>query len=172
MWSQRCKMMLRAVLDNLGLNYTSIKLGEVEIIGKLSPERQSQLNSDLLLCGLVLLDDHKLILVEKIKILIVEMIDYFDELPILNISSYLSQELHLNYIYLSNLFSENTDMSIQQFIISYKIEKAKELLLYDEYSLKEISYRLHYSSVAHLFNQFKKVTGLSPSQFKNVKYKT
>lgn len=100
------------------------------------------------------------------------MIDYFDELPILNISSYLSQELHLNYIYLSNLFSENTDMSIQQFIISYKIEKAKELLLYDEYSLKEISYRLHYSSVAHLFNQFKKVTGLSPSQFKNVKYKT
>jgi len=172
MWSQRCKMMLRAVLDNLGLNYTSIKLGEVEIIGKLSPERQSQLNSDLLLCGLVLLDDHKLILVEKIKILIVEMIDYFDELPILNISSYLSQELHLNYIYLSNLFSENTDMSIQQFIISYKIEKAKELLLYDEYSLKEISYRLHYSSVAHLSNQFKKVTGLSPSQFKNVKYKT
>ncbi len=121
--------------------------------------------------GLELLDDKKSILIERIKSVIVEMIHYSDEVPKVNYSDYISQKLDYDYTYLSNVFSEVKGTTIQQFIINHKIEKVKELLLYDELNLTEISYRLHYSSVAHLSNQFKKVTGLSPTFFKNLKSK-
>lgn len=121
--------------------------------------------------GLELLDDKKSILIERIKSVIIEMIHYSDEVPKVNYSDYISQKLDYDYTYLSNVFSEVKGTTIQQFIINHKIEKVKELLLYDELNLTEISYRLHYSSVAHLSNQFKKVTGLSPTFFKTLKSK-
>ena len=121
--------------------------------------------------GLELLDDKKSILIERIKSVIIEMIHYSDEVPKVNYSDYISQKLDYDYTYLSNVFSEVKGTTIQQFIINHKIEKVKELLLYDELNLTEISYRLHYSSVAHLSNQFKKVTGLSPTLFKTLKSK-
>ena len=117
------------------------------------------------------MDDKKAMLIEKINNVITEMIHYSDEAPKMNYSDYISEKLKYDYTYLSNLFSEVKGITIQQFIIVHKIERVKELLLYDEMNLTEISYKLHYSSVAHLSNQFKKVTGLSPSQFKNLKDK-
>jgi AraC-like DNA-binding protein len=117
------------------------------------------------------MDDKRAVLIEKIKNVIVEMVHYSDELPKVNYSDYISEKLHHDYTYLSNIFSEVKGITIQQFIIIHKIERAKELLLYDELNLTEISYKLNYSSVAHLSNQFKKVTGLSPSHFKQLKDK-
>ena len=113
----------------------------------------------------------KVILIEKIKDVIIEMIHYSDELPEVNYSEYISEKLQHDYTYLSNSFSEEQGITIQHFIIIHKIEKVKELLLYDELNLTEIFYKLHYSSVAHLSNQFKKITGLSPSFFKKLKQK-
>jgi AraC-like DNA-binding protein len=121
--------------------------------------------------GLELLDDKKAILIEKIKNVIIEMVHYTDELPKMNYSDYISEKLNHDYTYLSNIFSEVKGITIQQYIINHKIERVKELLLYDEMNLTEISYLLNYSSVAHLSNQFKKVTGLSPSFFKQLKQK-
>jgi AraC-like DNA-binding protein len=120
---------------------------------------------------LELLDDKKSILIEKIKSVIVEMIHYSDELPQINFSDYISEKLNFDYTYLSNVFSEVKGITIQHFIIINKIERVKELLLYDELNLTEISYKLQYSSVAHLSNQFKKVTGLSPSFYKQLQQK-
>lgn len=171
MVSLRCKMVVKAMLENLGLHYSTVELGEVEIIGKFPVAKQEQLKSDLLKCGLELMVDKKIILVEKIKKVIVEIIHYSEEIPKINFSDYLSKKLNYDYKYLSNLFSEVKGMSIQHFTILHKIERVKELLVYDELSLKEISYRLHYSSVSHLSNQFKKVTGLTASHFKNMKHK-
>lgn len=127
------------------------------------------LNRSLQKSGLELLDDHKSILIERIKNVIIELIHYSDELPTQNYSDYISEKLKYDYTYLSNIFSEVKGMTIQHFIILNKIERVKELLLYDELNLTEISYKLHYSSVAHLSNQFKKITGLSPSFFKKMK---
>jgi len=121
--------------------------------------------------GLDLLDDKKSILIEKIKTLIIEMIHYSEELPAVNYSDYISEKLGYDYTYLSNIFTEVKGTTIQQFIIIHKIEKVKELLLYDELNLTQIAYKLHYSSVGHLSNQFKKVTGLSPSFYKQTKHK-
>jgi AraC-like DNA-binding protein len=120
---------------------------------------------------LELLDDKRSILIEKIKNVITELIHYSDELPRVNYSDYISEKLGYDYTYLSNIFSEVKGTTIQQFIIINKIERVKELLLYDELNLTEIAYKLHYSSVAHLSNQFKKITGLSPSFFKQLKQK-
>jgi AraC-like DNA-binding protein len=117
------------------------------------------------------LDDKRSILVEKIKNVIIEMIHHSDEAPIVNYSDFISEKLNYDYTYLSNIFSEVKGLTIQQYIIINKIERVKELLLYDELNLTEISYKLHYSSVAHLSNQFKKITGLSPSFFKQLKQK-
>src|SRR4029078_6161347 len=125
----------------------------------------------LLKSGLELLDDKRSILIERIKNVITEMIHYSDELPTQNYSDYISEKLEYDYTYLSNIFSEVKGITIQQFIIIHKIERVKELLLYDELNLTEISYKLHYSSVAHLSNQFKKITGLSPSFYKKLKQK-
>lgn len=171
MVSLRCKMMVKEELTKLGLHAVVIDLGTVEILEDISQQQHDQLKENLLRSGLELLDDNRSILIEKIKALIIEMIHYSDELPRVNYSEYISQKLNYDYTYLSNIFSEVKGITIQQFIIMHKIEKVKELLLYDELNLTQISYKLHYSSVAHLSNQFKKVTGLSPSFYKSLKEK-
>jgi AraC-like DNA-binding protein len=171
MVSQRCKMMVKEELLKLGLHFIIIDLGMVEILEDIDEEKRQLLKQNLLKSGLELLDDHKSILIEKIKAVIVEMIHYSDFVPKENNSQFLAEKLGYNYTYLANTFSEVKGITIQQFIIINKIERVKELLLYDELSLSEIAYKLHYSSVAHLSNQFKKVTGLSPSFFKKLKQK-
>lgn len=171
MVSLRCKMMVKEELKKLGLHYVIVDLGLVEILEDITPVQREQLKENLLKSGLELLDDKKSILIEKIKNVITEMIHYSEELPDVNFSEYISKQLNLDYTYLANTFSEVKGITIQQFIIIHKIERVKELLLYDELNLTEISYKLHYSSVAHLSNQFKKVTGLSPSFYKQLKQK-
>lgn len=171
MVSLRCKMMVKEELKKLGLKFIVVELGMVEILEDITPEQHEQLKINLLKSGLELLDDKKSILIEKIKNVITEMIHYTDELPKVNYSDYISEKLGYDYTYLANTFSEVKGITIQQFIIINKIERVKELLLYDELNLTEISYKLHYSSVAHLSNQFKKVTGLTPSYFKQLKSK-
>ena len=171
MVSLRCKMVVKEELQNLGLNLVSVDLGMVEISGEMTPVQRDQLSANLLRSGLELLDDKKAIMIDKIKNVIIEMVHYADELPNTNYSEYISQKLGYDYTYLSNVFSEVKGITIQQFIILHKIEKVKELLLYDELTLTEISYKLQYSSVAHLSNQFKKITGLSPSFYKQLKQK-
>ena len=171
MVSIRCKMVVKSELDKLGLRYGVVDLGEVEIRENLSDELRDQLKTALLKSGLELMDDKKAILVEKIKNVIIEMVHYEDELPKENFSDYLSEKLDYNYTYLANLFSETKGITIEKFMILHKIERVKELLLYDELTLSEIAWKLHYSSVAHLSHQFKKITGLTPSFFKSLKDK-
>ncbi len=171
MVSLRCKMVVKVELEKLGLPYLSIELGTIELPNQPTAEKREQLRTTLLHSGLELLDDPKAILIEKIKSVIIEMIHYDEDLPKVNFSDFISEKLGYDYTYLSNMFSEVKGSTIQQFIIKHKIERVKELLLYDEYNLTEISYMLHYSSVAHLSNQFKKITGLSPSYFKKLKQK-
>lgn len=171
MVSLRCKMIVKEELKKLGLRYLVVDLGTVEILEHITDEKRDILKRNLLKSGLELLDDKKSILIEKIKNVITEMIHYSDEVPTLNYSDFISEKLDYDYTYLSNIFSEVKGITIQQFIIMHKIERVKELLLYDELNLTEISYKLHYSSVAHLSNQFKKITGLSPSYYKQLKQK-
>jgi AraC-like DNA-binding protein len=167
----RCKMVVKSELEKLGLHHTRIDLGEAEIMEDISPEQLHRLNVALRQTGLEIIDDNKSILVEKIKTIIIELIHYNDEQIKINLSDYLSGKLNHNYTYLSNLFSEVKGTTIEKYYLNHKIEKVKELLVYDELNLTEIAYRLHYSSVAHLSNQFKKMTGLTPSHFKNLKHK-
>ncbi|WP_136152406.1 helix-turn-helix domain-containing protein [Flavobacterium sangjuense] len=171
MVSLRCKMLVKEELKNLGLHHTSVELGVVEIMEDLSNEQRAKLKAALLESGLELMDDKKAMLIEKIKIVITEMIHYNDELPKVNYSEYISKMMDYDYTYLANIFSEVKGVTIEHYIIAHKIEKVKELLLYDELNLTEISYRMNYSSVSHLSTQFKKVTGLTPTFFKNLKDK-
>ncbi|MBK5279979.1 MAG: AraC family transcriptional regulator [Bacteroidia bacterium] len=171
MVSNRCKMAVKEVLKGLGLHFIVVDLGEVEIMENISEEQREQLKLALLTSGLELMDDKKAVLIEKVKNVITEMIHYSEELPKMNYSDYISKKLDYDYTYLSNLFTEVKGITIQQFIIIHKIERAKELLLYDELSLTQISFKLNYSSVGHLSNQFKKITGLTPSHFKQLKDK-
>jgi len=171
MVSLRCKMLVKEELKKLGLHFVIVDLGMVEILEDISEEQREKLKKNLMKSGLELLDDKRQILIDKIKTAIIEMIHHSDEIPQVNYSDYISKKIGKDYNYLSNIFSEVTGITIQQFIISHKIEKAKELILYDELNLTEISQKLHYSSVAHLSNQFKKVTGLTPSFFKKLKQK-
>jgi AraC-like DNA-binding protein len=164
-------MVVQSELDKLGINNTRVELGEVEIIDKISKNQLDNLSDALKLTGLELIDDNNLILVEKIKTIIIELIHYSDVQIKINLSDYLSEKLNHNYTYLSNLFSEVKGTTIEQFYLANKIEKVKELLVYDELNLTEIAWKLHYSSVSHLSNQFKKMTGLTPSHFKNLKNK-
>lgn len=164
-------MMVKEELEKLDVDYVIVDLGMVEILRDISLEQRDLLKTNLAKSGLELLDDKRAILIEKIKNVIVEMIHHSDELPRVTFSEYLSEKLNYDYTYLSNIFSEVKGITIQQFIIIHKIERVKELLLYDELNLTEISYKLHYSSVAHLSNQFKKITGLSPSFYKQLKQK-
>lgn len=171
MVSIRCKMIVKEELKKMGLRYVTVDLGDVEITEELTAEQREELKRALLKSGLELMDDQKAMLIERIKNVVVEMVHYADELPKTNFSDYLAHKLDYNYTYLANIFSETTGITIEHFIIAHKIEKVKELLLYDELNLTQISYKLHYSSVAHLSNQFKKVTGLTPSFFKKLKQK-
>jgi AraC-like DNA-binding protein len=171
MVSIRCKMVVKSELDKLGLSYGAVDLGEVQIKGNITPEQRTQLKVALLKSGLELMDDKKAILIEKIVNVIIEMVHYEDELPKVNFSDYLSEKLNYDYTYLANLFSETKGITIEHFIILHKIERVKELIIYDELTLSEIAWRLHYSSVAHLSHQFKKITGLTPSFFRSLKHK-
>jgi AraC-like DNA-binding protein len=171
MVSERCKMVVKEELLKLGLHLVAVDLGEVEIREDLSSKQRANLNEGLLNSGLELMDDTREVLVEKIVNVITQMIHYSDELPKVNCSDYLCEKLGYDYTYMSNIFSEVKGITIQQFIIINKIERVKELLTYDELNLTEISYKLHYSSVAHLSNQFKKITGLTTSNYKLLKDK-
>jgi YesN/AraC family two-component response regulator len=162
-------MVVKSELDKLGLHHTRVGLGEAEIMENISSEQLHILNLALQKTGLELMEDNKSILVEKIKTIIIEMVHYSDEQIKMNLSDYLSEKLHHNYTYLSNLFSEVKGTTIEKYYLQHKIEKVKELLVYEDLNLTEIAYKLHYSSVAHLSNQFKKLTGLTPSHFKNLK---
>ena len=171
MVSIRCKMMVKSELDKLGLHYGVVDLGEVEVREKITDAQRDQLKIALLKSGLELMDDQRAMLIEKIRNVIVEMVHYADELPRTKNSDYIGEKLNYDYTYLANLFSEATGITIEHYIIAHKIERVKELLLYDELNLTEISYKLNYSSVAHLSSQFKKVTGLTPTFFKQLKHK-
>lgn len=168
MVSHRCKMMVKAELKKLGLHFVIVDLGVVEILEDISLEQRKMLKTNLLKSGLELLDDKRSILVESIKVVIIEMIHYSEDDLKVNYSDFISEKLGYDYTYLANVFSEVKGITIQQFIILNKIERAKELIMYDELTLSEISYRLHYSSPAHLSNQFKKVTGLRPAYYKEI----
>jgi AraC-like DNA-binding protein len=167
----RCKMVVKEELAKLGLHYTTIDLGEADVVEDLSPIQLEQLKSGLLKSGLELMDDKKSILIQKIKNVIVELVHYSEEPLSIKFSDFLSQKLNYDYTYLANLFSEVQGITLEKFLIAHKIERVKELLVYDELSLTEIAYRMHYSSVAHLSAQFKKATGLTPSHFKQLKTK-
>jgi len=171
MVSLRCKMVVRSELDKMKLHHTRVELGEVEIKGDLSVEKHKLLKAALQRAGLELMEDKRAILVEKIKNIVIEMVHYTDEVPKVNFSIYLCEKLNHNYSYLAKIFSEVKGTTIEHFIIMHKIERVKELIMYDELSLTEISYKLHYSSVSHLCKQFKKATGLTPSFFKTLKNK-
>jgi len=164
-------MLVKAELEKLGLHHRVVDLGEVDIEEDITAEQHDLLKAALLRSGLDLMDDKKSILIEKIKNVIVEMVHYEDEFPKTKNSDYISKKLNNNYTYLANLFSEATGTTIEHYIIIHKIERAKELIIYDELNFTEIAYKLNYSSVAHLSNQFKKITGLTPSFFKKLKTK-
>ncbi len=169
MVSIRCKLVVKNELDKLGLHYGIIELGEVDTKETPTAAQLKILKSALAKSGLELMNDKKAIVIEKVKTIIVEMVHYSEELPNTNFSNYLSKKLNRNYTYLANLFSDVTGTTIEQYIIAHKVEKVKELLLYDELNLSEIAAKLNYSSLAHLSSQFKKTTGLTPTYFKHLK---
>lgn len=168
MVSQRCKMLVEEEMKKMGLGIIAIYLGMVEIQDVITQKQQDELKRRLQRSGLELMDDKNQILIERAKNLIFEMIFYSDEIPEVNYSDYISEQLKCNFADLASIFSEVMGVTIQHFIIVNKIEKAKELLIYDDLNLNEISYQLKYSSVAHLSNQFKKITGHSPSFYKEM----
>ena len=169
MVSLRCKLFVKNTLEQMGLAYTYIDLGEVDLLAeKISIEQHDTLKNALAKSGLELMDETKATLVERIKNLVIEIVHYSDDMPLKKTSVYVSKKLAYNYTYLSALFKGVTGITIQHFIILHKIEKAKELILYDELNLNEIADKLHYSSIAHLSSQFKQITGLTPSYFKKI----
>jgi AraC-like DNA-binding protein len=171
MVSVRCKIIVKQELQKLGLHFIIVELGEVEIMENIFGEQREEMKLALLQSGLELMDDRRSVLIEKIKNTIIEMVHHKNELIKVNFSDYLSGKLNHDYTYLANLFSEVQGTTIEQFIISHKIERIKELIIYDELTITEIAWKMNYNSVAHLSNQFKKVTGLSPSHFKQLKVK-
>ena len=171
MVSNRCKMMVKEELKKLGLHFIIVDLGVVEIMENITDEKRALLKINLSESGLELMDDKRAILIEKVKNVIIEMIHYAEEPIKITFSEYLSEKLNQNYTYLANLFSEIQGSTIEHFIILHKVERIKELIFYGELNITEIAYNMNYSSVAHLSSQFKKVTGLSPSHFKQMKDK-
>jgi AraC-like DNA-binding protein len=169
MVSTRCKIVVKEELKKLGLHFIVVDLGEVEIMEELSKEQRAELKCNLLCSGLELMDDKRAVLIEKIKNVVIEMVHHADEVIKVNFSDHLSAKLNHDYTYMANLFSEVQGTTIEQFIICHKIERIKELMIYGELNITEIAWKMNYSSVAHLSNQFKKVTGLSPSHFKKLK---
>jgi len=164
-------MVVREELEKLGLPYIKVELGEAEIPEVISLQQRDAFRIALLKWGLELMDDKKSILIEKIKNVIINLIFFTGEPPKIKFSEFLAQELDYDYTYLANLFSEVQGSTIEKFLIANKIERVKELLIYDEHSLTQIAYMMHYSSVAHLSAQFKKITGFTPSYFKQLKEK-
>lgn len=171
MVSLRCKMVVEQELEKVGIHCVKVELGTIETKEDIGEKQKIELEKNLNRYGLELLDDKRNILIEKIKAIIIEMVHYSEDMPKVNYSDYISEKLGYDYTYLANTFSEVKGITIQQYIINHKIERVKELLVYEDLNLSEISYKLHYSSVAHLSNQFKKITGLTPSFFKNLKKK-
>jgi AraC-like DNA-binding protein len=167
----RCKMVVRDELKKLGLHATAVELGEAEITEEITQPQREQFRDALIRSGLELMDDKKSILIQKIKNIVVELVHYSEEPLTVNFSVFLSEKLNHNYTYLANLFTEVQGTTIEKFIIGHKIERVKELLVYNELNLTEIAFLMHYSSVAHLSTQFKKVTGLTPSHFKQLRNK-
>jgi AraC-like DNA-binding protein len=164
-------MVVREELKKLGLHFVLVEMGVVDVMEDITKDQREQIRAALKVSGLELMDDKRAVLIEKIKNVIIEMIHFTVELPKINFSDYLSEKLNYDYTYMANLFSEIQGTTIEHFIISHKIERVKELIIYGEMNISEIAWNMHYSSVAHLSNQFKKVTGLSPSHFKNLKDK-
>lgn len=165
----RCKMVVRDELIKLGLHCIVVELGEAEIAEVVTHEQREEIRAALLRSGLELMDDKKSMLIQKIKQVIIEMVHYSEEPIRVKFSEYLSRQLNYDYTYLANIFSEVQGTTIEKFIITHKIERVKELLVYNELTLSEIAWQMHYSSVSHLSAQFKKVTGLTPSYFKRIK---
>jgi AraC-like DNA-binding protein len=161
-------MMVKTEMEKLGINYRSVELGEVQLERPIASQERKALAFALHKSGLELMDDKKAMLIEKIINIVVEMVHYTDEPPVLNFSSFLSEKLNKEYTKLSEIFSQTKGITIEKFIILHKVERVKELIIYDELNITEIADKLHYSSVAHLSNQFKKVTGLTPTFFKNL----
>jgi AraC-like DNA-binding protein len=171
MVSLRCKMLVKSELEKLGLRYVSVDLGIIEILENITSDQHEQLKINLKKSGLELLDDKRSQLVEKTKMVINEMIRLTDNEQNVNYSEYISRYTGYEYTHLAHVFSEITGVTVQQFIIVNKVDRVKELLLYNHLTIKEIAYRLHYSSTAHLSNQFKKITGLTPAYFKGIAQK-
>jgi len=165
----RCKMVVKSELEKLGLNYVTVELGEANIIGDITEEQQEYFRIALRRSGLELMDDPKAILIQKIKAIIVELVHYSTEPLTKTFSIYLSEKMNHEYGYLSKLFSEVEGITLERYFITHKIERVKELLVYDQLTLTEIANIMNYSSVAHLSTQFKKITALTPSHFKGLK---
>jgi AraC-like DNA-binding protein len=172
MVSTRCKAAVKEELKKQGLHFVFVDLGEVEIMEDITLQQREELKTALLFTGLEVMDDQRAILIEKIKVIIIEMVHHSDEIVKVKLSNHLSEKLRHSYTYLANLFSEVQGITVEQYLISHKIERIKELIIYDEMNITEIAWKLNYSSVAHLCNQFKKVTGLTPTHFKNLKIRT
>lgn len=167
----RCQMVVKSELEKLGIRYVYVRIGEADIIDTIDAHQLRLLQTALKQSGLVLMDDQKSILVEKIKNVIIDLVHYSEEQIKINMSDYISEKLNHDYTYLANLFSEVKGTTIEKFYLPHKIERVKELIVYDELNLTEIAFKMHYSSAAHLSNQFKKTTGLTPTHFKNLKNK-
>ncbi len=165
----RCKMVVKSELEKMGFEPLQVELGEVTLSKELTDEDKTRINSVLQKLGFSLIDDRKSRLIEKIKTLIIELVHQQDSNLNSNLSDYLSSRLNHDYTYMTNLFSEVEGTTIEKYYIAQKIEKVKELLVYNELTLSQIAWQLNYSSVAHLSKQFKKVTGLTPSHFKNIR---
>lgn len=165
----RCKMVVKSVFENMGINPIAVELGEVELKNDIDESQKHELLKSLRAIGFDLIDDRKSKAIDKIKTLIIDLVQNKNNDLKSNLSDYLSQQLHQDYNTLSNLFSEVENTTIEKYFINQKIEKVKELIIYDELSLSEIAYSLNYSSVSHLSNQFKKITGFSPTYFKSIK---
>ncbi|MCH8546518.1 MAG: AraC family transcriptional regulator [Cryomorphaceae bacterium] len=168
MVSLQCKMMVKSQLDKVGIRYTSVELGEVDLGEQVHASELEKLKIELNKSGLILMDDKNAMLIEKIINVVVEMVHYSDELPKVNFSTLISEKLKRDYHKLAEIFSKTKGMTIEHFIILHKVERIKELIIYDELNITEIAYKMHYSSVAHLSSQFKQVTGLTPTFFKHL----
>jgi len=171
MVSIRCKMLVKSELAKLDIHFISVDLGEVNIRGNVTAAQLEKLKANLLRSGLELMDDKKALLIDKIKQVVVEMVHYSEELPKVNFSAFLTKKLKMDYTYMAGLFSEVEGITIAHYIVVHKVERVKELIIYDGLTLTEIAFKLGYSSVSHLSSQFRKITGLTPSFFKSMKQK-
>lgn len=171
MVSNRCKLIVKSELQKFGLHYTLVELGQAEIMETLTIDQLHMLNTALKNSGLALIDDKKSLLIEKTKIIIIDLVHYSEKRLKVNFSDYLSETLNHDYTYLANIFSENQGTTIEHFFLNHKIERVKELLIYGDLNITEIADKMHYSSVAHLSNQFKRMSGLTPSQYKHLSSK-